>query len=96
MFAVFGICRLGNECSTLVGTSCAFFESRNRDPHLIPFRVNSIDLFSLADGPLIAPADALPRSQGPVGCVGRVRSDLGGAPRPKRSPAAPPAKRIRF
>jgi len=44
-------------------------------------------------GPLIAPADALPRSQGPVGCVGRVRSDLGGAPRPGRSPAAPPAKR---
>ncbi len=42
-------------------------------------------------GPLIAPADALPRSQGPVGCVGRVRSDLGGAPRPGRSPAAPPA-----
>ena len=42
-------------------------------------------------GPLIAPADALPRSQGPVGCVGRVRSDLGGAPRPGRSPAAPTA-----
>ena len=47
-------------------------------------------------GPLIAPADALPRSQGPVGCVGRVRSDLGGAPRPGRSSAAPPAKRIIF
>ena len=47
-------------------------------------------------GPLIAPADALPRSQGPVGCVGRVRSDLGGAPRPGRSPAAPPAKRCQI
>ena len=44
-------------------------------------------------GPLIAPADALPRSHGPVGCVGRVRSDLGGAARPGWSPAAPPASR---
>ena len=42
-------------------------------------------------GTLIAPVDALPRSQGLVGCVRRVRSDLGGAPRSGRSPAAPPA-----
>jgi len=42
-------------------------------------------------GTLIAPVDALPRSQGPVGCVGRVRSDLRIAPRSGRSPAAPPA-----
>ena len=49
-----------------------------------------------AAGPLIAPAGALTRSHGPVGCVGRVRSDLGGAPRPGRSSAAPPAKRIIF
>ena len=44
-------------------------------------------------GTLIAPVDRLPRSQGPVGYVGRLRSDLGGAPRSGRSPAAPPAKR---
>ena len=47
-------------------------------------------------GTLIAPVDRLPRSQGPVGYVGRLRSDLGGAPRSGRSSAAPPAKRIIF
>ena len=47
-------------------------------------------------GTLIAPVDRLPRSKGPVGYVGRLRSDLGGAPRPGRSSAAPPAKRIIF
>jgi len=47
-------------------------------------------------GTLIAPVDRLPRSQGPVGYVGRLRSDLGGAPRSGRSLAAPPAKRIIF
>ena len=44
-------------------------------------------------GTLIAPVDRLPRSKGPVGYVGRLRSDLGGAPRSGRSPAAPPANR---
>ena len=99
MIAVFGICRLGNECSTLVGICelfCALFRvaEQRPPPHPLPSEFNR-PLFSRR-WTLIAPADALPRSQGAVGCVGRVRSDLGGAPRPGRSPAAPPAKRCQI